>query len=86
MTDTINGRPIIDKRDPYAESDVGYVVIDAESMTPDIVEVDKGTPGSFPTLQKAKTHAMGLVRDRMAEGAKSLDRLRAIGVDMPRHM
>lgn len=86
MNETIKGRPVVGSRDPYAESDVGYLVVDADSMTPDIVEVDKGTLGAFPTLQKAKSHAMGLVRERMAEGSESLDRLRAIGVEMPRHM
>lgn len=86
MNKAIKGRPIVGTRDPYAESDTAYLVVDAETMTPNIVEVDKGTPGAFPTLQKAKSHAMELVRERMAEGSKSLDRLRAIGVEMPRHM
>lgn len=86
MTDNLDGRLIVGTRDPYAETDVNYAVVDTDSMSPNIVEVDKGTPGSFATLQQAKSHAMQLVRDRIAEGTKSLDRLRAIGVDIPRHM
>lgn len=86
MTDHIKGRPIIGNRNPYADSDVNYAVLNADTMTPDIVEVDKGTPGSFPTLQQAKSYAMWLVRERIVEGTKSLDRLRAIGVEIPRHM
>lgn len=86
MTEDFKGKPIIGNRDPYAETDVNYAVVDTDSMTPDLVEVDKGTPGSFSTLQQAKSHAMQLVRDRIAEGTKSLDRLRAIGVEIPRHM
>ena len=86
MTDDPDGRPIVGTRDPYAETNVSYAVVNTDSMSPDIVEVDKGTPGSFSTLQQAKSHAMQLVRDRIAEGSKSLDRLRAIGVDIPRHM
>ncbi|MET0388171.1 MAG: hypothetical protein ABW321_19520 [Polyangiales bacterium] len=72
--------------DPYSETDVDYLVIGGETMSPDIVEVDKGTPGSFKTLQEAKSNAMGILRDRLSEGTDSLARLRSIGIEIPRLM
>jgi hypothetical protein len=71
---------------PYRESDVDYLVIDADSMSPDIVEVEKGTPGSFPTLQEAKDVAMETLKRRIEEGMESLGRLRGIGITIPRLM
>ena len=79
-------KPISRVEDPYRETDFHYLVVDGDTMTPDIVEVEKGHPGSFSTLQEAKTHAMGLVRQRIADGMESLDRLRAIGVEIRRLM
>jgi hypothetical protein len=79
-------RPVARVQDPYAETDVHYLVTGAETMSPDIVEVEKGTPGSFRTLQDAKTHTMRLLRDRIEEGMDSLDRVRAIGVEIRRLM
>jgi len=70
--------------DPNQETEVHYLGVDVETMSPDIVEVDRGTPGSYRTLQEAKTHAMGVLRERIAEGMASLDRVRAIGVKIER--
>ena len=77
-------RPVQQVVDPSKESGVDYLVVNIETMSPDIVEVDKGTPGSYPTLQEAKTLVMGVLRERIAEGMSSLDRVRAIGVKIER--
>lgn len=79
-------RPVTRVENPYRESDVDYLVIDADSMSPDIVEVEKGTPGSFPTLQEAKDVAMETLKRRIEEGMESLGRLRGIGITIPRLM
>ena len=75
-------RPLRKVADPYVETDVHYLVTGSETMSPDIIEVTPGTSGSFRTLQDAKSHAMGLLRDRIEEGMQSLDRIRGIGVDI----
>lgn len=77
-------RPVALVSNPSQEGDVDYLVVGLESMKPDIVEVDKGTPGSYRTLQEAKTHVMRMLRERIAEGMESLDRVRAIGVEIKR--
>ncbi len=77
-------RPVQQVADPSTESAVDYLVVNIETMSPDIVEVDKGTPGSYRTLQEAKTHVMGVLRERIAEGMASLDRVRAIGIKIER--
>ena len=71
--------------DPYTETDVHYLVVGVEGTTPDIIEVEKGTPNSFRMLD-AKSHAMKLLRERIDEATKSLARIRAIGVEIPRLM
>jgi hypothetical protein len=78
--------PVRKVADPYAETDVHYLVVGVEGMSPDIVEVEKGTPDSFRTLQDAKSYAMNLLRERIDEATKSLARVRAIGVEIPRLM
>ena len=77
-------RPVAPVVDPSKESEVDYLVVGAETMSPDIVEVDKGTPGSYRTLQEAKSHVMQRLRERIAEGMESLDRVRAIGIKIER--
>lgn len=79
-------KPVRKVADPYAETDVHYLVVGSDSMAPDIVEVEKGTPESFRTLQEAKSHAMQLLRDRIEEATDSLARIRGIGIDIPRFM
>jgi hypothetical protein len=79
-------QPVRQVADPYAETDVHYLVVGADGTTPNIVEVEKGTPNSFRTLQDAKSHAMKLLRDRIDEATKSLARIRAIGIEIPRLM
>ena len=79
-------KPVARVEDPYRETDVHYLVIDADTMSPDIIEVEKGTPGSFPTLQEAKDVAMETLKRRIEEGMDSLGRLRGIGVTIPRLM
>jgi hypothetical protein len=77
-------QPVRQVIDPCKESEVDYLVVDIATMKPDIVEVDKGTPGSYPTLQEAKSHVMQVLRERIAEGMESLDRIRAVGVKIER--
>ena len=79
-------RPVSRVENPYSEGNCHYLVVDGDTMSPNIVEVEKGSAGSFATLQEAKSHAMALVRERIAEGMASLDRLRAIGVEIRRLM
>jgi hypothetical protein len=79
-------RPVARVEDPYVETEVHYLVTGEDTMSPDIVEVEKGTPGSFHTLQEAKSHAMRLLRERIEEGMASLARIRAVGVEIRRLM
>jgi hypothetical protein len=72
--------------DPHREGDVHYVVVGSDSTRPDILEVPKGTPGSFKTLQDAKMHAMAELRSRIEEATQSLSRIRQVGIDIPRLM
>jgi hypothetical protein len=78
--------PVRKVDNPYQETDVGYLIVDGESMHPDIVEVAKGTPDSYPTLQEAKSAVMEALRDRIDEAMKSLERIRRVGIDLPRLM
>jgi pyridoxal/pyridoxine/pyridoxamine kinase len=79
-------QPVRKVADPYAETDVHYLVVGADSLQPNIVEVEKGTRESFRTLQEAKNHAMRLLRERIEEATDSLSRIRGIGVEIPRLM
>lgn len=81
---TAMSAPVRKVTDPYRETDVGYLIVDGETMHPDIVEVAKGTPESFRTLQEAKSAIMEALRARIEEGTESLARIRRIGVDLPR--
>ena len=65
-------RPVRKVANPYQESDVHYLVIDIDTMSPDIVEVEKGTPGTYPTLVEAKDVAMESLKRRIEEGMESL--------------
>ena len=76
--------PIAQVKDPSQEGDVHYLIVGLETMKPDIVEVEKGAPGSYRTLQEAKSQVMRVLRERIAEGMESLDRVRAIGVQIQR--
>jgi hypothetical protein len=78
--------PVRKVEDPYQESDVGYLIVDGDTVHPDIVEVEKGTSGSYRTLQEAKSVVMEALRARIEEGTTSLDRIRRIGVTLPRLM
>lgn len=78
--------PVRKVADPYVETDVHYLVVGLDSLSPDIVEVEKGTPESFRTLQEAKSHAMQVLRDRIDEASRSLTPIRSIGIDIPRLM
>jgi len=78
--------PVRRVEDPYRETDVAYQVINGDTMHPDIVEVEKHTPGSFATLQEAKSAVMEALRERIEEGMTSLDRIRRVGVELPRFL
>jgi hypothetical protein len=77
-------RPVGQVADPSKETGVHYLVVGMDTMKPDIVEVDKDTPGGYRTLQEAKSHVMRVLRERIAEGMESLDRVRAIGIKIER--
>ena len=77
-------RPVGQVADPSQETAVDYLIVALDTMKPDIVEVDKGTPGGYRTLQEAKSVVMQILRERIAEGMESLDRVRAIGVKIDR--
>jgi len=79
-------KPVSRVDNPYTESDVHYMVVALDTMKPNIIEVEKDTPGSFKTLQEAKSYIMRELRDRIAEGMGSLDRIRQIGVEIKRLM
>ena len=79
-------KPVSKVEDPYKETDVNYLIVDSDTMKPDIVEVDKGTPGSYATLQEAKSAVMSALREKIAEGMESLDSVRQIGIEIKRLM
>jgi len=72
--------------DPYLESSVHYQVVGLDTMQPHIVEVEPNEPGSFSTLQAAKDHTMKILKERIGQGLESIDRIRRVGVDIPRLM
>ncbi|MEY4575891.1 MAG: hypothetical protein RL701_594 [Pseudomonadota bacterium] len=79
-------QPVRKVVDPYAETEVHYLVIGLDTMQPDIVEVEKGTPDSFRTLQDAKGFVMRALRERIQQATDSLARIRGIGIEIQRMM
>ena len=67
--------------DPYAVTDVGYLVIDINPCKPLIREVTKDTQGSFSTLADAKEAARQVLQSAIGDANKSLAELRQLGID-----
>ncbi len=68
-------------KDPYAETDVAYVVIDVNPCAPVIRQVYKDSENSFATLAEAKEAARQVIQASIAEAQKSLTELRQLGID-----
>ena len=73
--------PVNIVEDPYAESDVAYIVVDVNPCAPTIREVPKGTEGAFTTLTDAKEAARQVLQASIAEAQKSLTELRQLGIN-----
>ncbi len=67
--------------DPYAESDIGYLVITINPCKPILREVPKETPGAYQTLTDAKEAARQVLQNAIAEAKSSLAELRQVGVE-----
>jgi len=74
------GRAISDLRDPEARGAVSYVIVGLGTPAPEIREVDGAPPGSYPTLQEAKSRTMAALQEQIASAKDSLARIRATGV------
>jgi len=73
--------PIKIVEDPYAESDVGYLVIAINPLKPVLREVPKETPGVYLTLTDAKEAARQVLQIAIADAKESLTNLRQTGVE-----
>lgn len=68
-------------KDPYAETDVAYVVIDLNPCAPVIRQVAKDSENSFATLAEAKEAARQVIQASIAEAQKSMTDLRQHGIN-----
>ena len=73
--------PVQTVDDPYAESDIGYLVITINPCKPILREVPKETPGAYRTLIEAKEAARQVLQNAIADARASLTELRQIGVE-----
>jgi antitoxin component of MazEF toxin-antitoxin module len=73
--------PVRNVRDPYAETDVGYLVISINPCAPLIREVTKDIPGAYKTLADAKEAARQVIQSAINEAKQSLTDLRQLGID-----
>ncbi len=73
--------PVKTIADPYAESDVAYVVISIDPCRPMLREVPKETLGAYRTLTDAKEAARQALQATIAKAKESLVELRQIGVE-----
>ena len=73
--------PVTPVEDPYAESDIGYIVIAANPAKPVIREVPKDTVNAYTTLADAKEAARQIIQATIAEAKESLMELRQLGID-----
>ncbi|VAW69120.1 hypothetical protein MNBD_GAMMA10-1719 [hydrothermal vent metagenome] len=74
-------KPVRTVDDPYAEVDIGYLVIAVNPCQPILREVSKETPGAYPTLVDAKEAARQLIQNAIADAKQSLIALRQVGVE-----
>jgi hypothetical protein len=73
--------PVKTVDDPYAESEVGYLVITINPSKPILREVPKDTPGAYRILTDAKEAARQVLQNAIADAKKSLTELRQIGIE-----
>jgi len=73
--------PVAQVEDPYAESDIAYIVVAINPCSPEIRQVPKGTENAFNTLADAKEAARQYIQSSIAEAQKSLSDLRQVGID-----
>jgi len=84
--ETIDGllatsEPVKTVDDPYAESDIGYLVITVNPCKPVLREVPLETPGCYKTLTDAKEAARQVIQNAIADAKESLTELRQVGVE-----
>ena len=72
--------PVKTVDDPYAESDIGYLLITINPCQPILREVSLETPGCYKTLTDAKEAARQVIQNAIADARKSLTELRQVGV------
>jgi len=72
--------PVKTVKDPYAESDIGYLVVTINPCKPIVREVPKETPGAYKTLTDAKEAARQVLQSTIADAKVSLTELRQTGV------
>lgn len=73
--------PVTPVEDPYAESDIGYIVVAVNLGRPVIREVPKDTINAYTTLADAKEAARQIIQATIAEAKESLIQLRQLGID-----
>ena len=72
--------PIRQVKDPYASTDVDYLVVAINPCHPVIREVPKNTAGAYPTLSDAKEAARQVLQSAIAEAKTALSDLRQLGI------
>lgn len=73
--------PVRTVDDPYAETDIAYLVIAINPCEPLVRVVPKGTVDSYLTLADAKEAARQIVQTAIARATRSLADLRQLGID-----
>ncbi|MBX2858842.1 MAG: hypothetical protein KTR17_09285 [Cellvibrionaceae bacterium] len=73
--------PVATIPDPYAEGEIGYLVIAIDSTAPIIREVPANTAGAYKTLADAKEAARQILQTAIAQAKESLTQLRQVGID-----
>lgn len=67
--------------DPYAESNIGYLVITVNPCKPVLREVPLETPDCYKTLTDAKEAARQIIQSAITDAKESLTELRQIGIE-----
>ncbi len=73
--------PVQTVDDPYAESDIGYLLISINPCKPVLREVPRETLGAYRTLTDAKEAARQILQKAIAEARASLTELRQTGIE-----
>lgn len=72
--------PVRQVSDPYAETDVSYLVVSLNQCKPIIREVPKGSPHAYSTLADAKEAARQIIQAAISDAKESLSELRQLGI------